>query len=377
MKAAIPFFVLAALAGAWIAGNPHGLPYPDRPEETPALAEEPASPPHVPLPDEVRGVYWTAATAGSARADELLAYMKDTGLNAAVIDLKMDDGELAFMPDDPALAPYVQEKLGIADLDAVLAKLKDAGVYRIARIAVMRDGAFVSAHPELGMRWSGGGLWRDKIGSLWADPAAPEVAAYALALGKEAYARGFDEIQYDYVRFASDGAIRSIVYPVWDGKKTKIEVMREFFEAVGDPLRNAGIPVSFDMFGMTFENTHDFNIGQRLLDAYPHADFVSPMTYPSHYANGFQGYANPALFPYEVPKHSFDSGKAMLERELGIPQETSAPHIRPWLQDFDVGATYTAARIEAQIKAARDAGCSGWMLWNARNVYEPADYLRE
>ena len=157
----------------------------------------------------------------------------------------------------------------------------------------------------------------------------------------------------------------------------KAEVMQEFFKAVGGGMKDAGIPVSFDLFGMTFESTSDFNIGQRLLDAYPNADFISPMTYPSHYAPGFDGFRNPALFPYEVPKHSFDSGKAMLEKELGIPQAESAPHIRPWIQDFDIGAVYTAARIEAQLKAARDAGASGFIIWNARNVYEPADYLKK
>lgn len=332
---------------------------------------------HLPIPEEVRGIYWTAQTAGTKRADELLAYMKETGLNAAVIDLKMDNGELAFMPLNASLAPYAMEEPAVADLEALLGKLKEAGIYRIARIAVMRDSAYALAHPEAALRYPGGAFWRDNTGAAWADPADSGVALYAIALGREAYARGFDELQYDYARFASDGALSAIRYPAYDpAKETKIEAMQRFFKAVGGGMREAGIPVSFDLFGMTFESTDDYDIGQRLVDAYPYADYVSPMTYPSHYAAGFQGYKNPALFPYEVPKHSFDSGKAMLEKESGIPQDESAPHIRPWIQDFDIGATYTAERIEAQIRAARDAGASGFMIWNARNVYEPAQYVR-
>lgn len=338
-----------------------------------AVREETA---HVPLPDEVRGIYWTASTAGGKRADELLAYMKETGLNAAVIDLKMDDGELAFAPLDGSLAPFAMERPAIADLEALLARLKDAGIYRIARIAVMRDGAYAATRPGSALRTPRGLPWRDNTGMAWLDPADPGVAAYALALGREAYARGFDEAQYDYVRFPSDGAISSARYPLYDGKRPKEEVMREWFDGLGAALEAEGIPVSFDLFGMTFESADDFNIGQRLVDAYPHADFLSPMTYPSHYASGFQGYENPALYPYEVVSHSLESGKAMLEA-LGIPREESARKFRPWIQDFDIGATYTAARVEAQVKAARDAGASGWMLWNARNVYEPARYLPE
>lgn len=331
---------------------------------------------HLPLPYEVRGLYWTAATAGGKRGDELLAYMAARGLNAAVIDLKMDNGQIAFVPLDPSLAPYAMERPAVADLEALLAKLKDAGIYRIARVAVMRDSAYAAAHPDKAFRHAGGSLWRDNTGAAWVDPADPGVAAYAMALGKEAYARGFDEIQFDYVRFASDGALSAIRYPVYDGVRTKAEVMQAFFTTVGGGMREAGIPVSFDLFGMTFETSDDFNIGQRLVDAFAYGDFVSPMTYPSHYAPGFQGYKNPALYPYEVPKHSFDNGRSMLEA-LGVSGEEYGRKLRPWIQDFDIGATYTAARIEAQIKAARDAGASGWMLWNARNVYEPARYLPE
>ncbi|MBI5369747.1 hypothetical protein HZA85_00945 [Candidatus Uhrbacteria bacterium] len=329
---------------------------------------------HIALPSEVRGFYWTATTAGSARAQELLAYLKEYGLNTVVIDLKMDDGELAFAPQDDFLKLYGQPRPAIADLDALTTMLADEGVYRIARIAVMRDGAFARVHPELAMRTAGGELWKDKIGSLWLDPTALQVADYAIALGREAYARGFDEVQFDYVRFASDGAVNRIVYPVYDGKTSMTQIMQTFFARVGGAMQADQIPVSFDLFGMTFWSYRDFNIGQRLVDALPYADWVSPMVYPSHYPDGFEGFANPAEAPYEIVRRSLDEGTRLTHGFWSGSDEQLRAKWRPWLQDFDIGAVYTSDKIEAQIKAARDAGASGWILWNARNVYEPAQY---
>lgn len=329
---------------------------------------------HVPLPDEVRGIYWTASTALSSRADELLAYMLDTGLNTVVIDAKYDNGTLAFDIGSNTVLSY--EKIAFSDerLEILLTKLRDAGLYRIVRIAVMRDGAFAAVHPEVALRTSSGALWQDKIGSVWVDPAASIVADYALELGRALYAAGFDEIQYDYVRFASDGSVNSIVYPIYDGTESKIDVMQKFFKTVGSALQEEGIPVSFDVFGMTFWSLDDFNIGQRLVDALPYADWISPMVYPSHYPDGFKGYANPAEYPYEIVKRSLDEGLRLTHGVWAGSDAQLAARFRPWLQDFDIGSMYTADKIEAEIQAARDAGASGWILWNARNVYEQAHY---
>lgn len=329
---------------------------------------------HVALPSEVRGIYWTADSAGGKRGEELLAYMEARGLNTAVIDLKLDNGALAFIPKDERLKSYVAASPPINNLETLLQRLGERKIYRIARLAVMRDSTFAKLHPDHAMQTAGGGLWRDKTYAAWADPASPLVADYALTLAREAYAAGFDEIQFDYIRFASDGVLSSIRYSQYDEKTPKWEVMRSFFDKM-NVLREEGIPVSYDVFGMTFWSTQDFNIGQRLEDVLPNADFISPMVYPSHYPPNFEGLRDPALAPYEIVKKSLDKGAEILRTDRFIEETTSRPKFRPWLQDFDIGAVYTAARIEAQIKAARDAGASGWMLWNARNVYEPANYL--
>lgn len=347
---------------------------------TTTVVETAALPPlaaHVPMPDEVRGIYWTAWTAGSKRADVLMAYASSSHLNTIVIDLKLDGGELAFVPRDPALSGMVPKDPAIKDLDGLLARLKNQGIYRIARIAVMRDRAYGELHPEVALRNSSGGAWRDKTGMQWLDPAAPEVGDYALALAHEAYDRGFDEVQFDYVRFASDGALSAIRYPVYDGKQTKSEVMRQFFERVGGTLQSEKIPVSFDLFGLTCCAIDDLGIGQRLSDVIPFADYVSQMAYPSHYAHGFEGFTNPALYPYEVVKKTLDRNIAMLHASSTAAEIVAFRNkSRPWIQDFNIGATYDASKVQAQIKAARDAGASGWMIWNAANRYTQANYIR-
>lgn len=330
---------------------------------------------HVAVPDEVRGLYLTAYTAGSTRADELLAYSTARHLNTWVIDVKLDNGELAFAPNDEDLQKYAAADLAIKDLDGLLARLKDKNIYRIARIFVMRDGAYGKIHPSVSLRDVKGGIWHDKTGTPWLDPAAPEVADYAVAVAQEAYARGFDEIQFDYIRYPTDGNVSSIVYPVYDEKTPKAVIMKRFFDRVGDALKKDDIPVSYDLYGMTFWRTDDFGIGQRLASVYPTAIAVSPMVYPSHYPEGFQGFANPAEHPYEIVKLSLDKGIEILKIDYPqVDEQQARKKFRPWIQDFDIGATYDAPKIEAQIKAARDAGAGGWLLWNARNVYEPAKY---
>lgn len=331
---------------------------------------------HVPLPAQVRGFYWTAYTAGTEKGAALTEYALRYGLNTVVIDIKMDDGQLAFSPKDSDLMPYASKEPPIADLDALLKKLGDKGIYRIARIFVMRDETFGVMHPEAALRDGKGNVWRDKTGSAWVDPSSPRVADFAVAQAEEAYARGFDEVQFDYVRFPTDGKISNIRYPVYDGKKTKSEVMGEFFKRVSDPLREKGIPVSYDLFGMVYLRDDMAEIGQSLPIIFPLSDFISPMVYPSHYPDGFQGFANPADHPYEVVKYSLDEGVRILKNNSSSTLDTQVVRYksRPWIQDFDIGANYDSSKIEAQIKAAKDAGASGWLLWNARNVYTVSRY---
>jgi len=326
---------------------------------------------HVEVPDEVRSIYWTSSTAGG-NFDYYMNFFEESDINSVVVDLKTDFGWVAFTPNDEDLADYALDNPSINDLDSVLERLGEAGVYRIARIAVFRDGAAGSINPGSVLKTSWGSTWYDSIGSVWLDPASKDIWDYNVALAREAYERGFDEVQFDYVRFPSDGLISQIAYPVWDSSlESKADIMLRFFQYLDSELRSEGVPVSVDLFGITFYEKNDYNIGQRLVDAYPYVDYISPMVYPSHYPDGFEGYSNPASFPYEIIDITLERGLAQIVEEYGEEERTNFAHkFRPWLQDFDLGAVYDTNKIHSQINATRDNNCSGWMMWNARNVFE-------
>ncbi|MEK9152888.1 MAG: putative glycoside hydrolase [Patescibacteria group bacterium] len=355
--------------------------------EKAAVGPGPAAVPAVPhkkVPGFVRGLYVTSSTAGDARRFEDLVKMAErAGINTLVIDIKNDNGDIAFAPADPELKPYAAEKMPIADPDAFTRRLHDRGFYLIARQFVFQDPAYVARHPEQAVRRAGGALWRNNHGVPWIDAAARDAWQYNAAIAKDAHGSGFDEIQFDYVRFPSDGKISDMRFPFYDGKTPKAEIMGNFFAYLDDELRvKNGIAISVDLFGLVmWQHEHDLGIGQRLSDAVPHFDYVSPMVYPSHYPPGFDGYANPALFPYEIVYKNLVRGRSVFEAaaatrvsdRVAAGEKDPAPppvaSVRPWIQDFTLGAVYTPDMVRAQIKASIDGGASGWLLWNARNVY--------
>jgi hypothetical protein len=247
---------------------------------------------------------------------------------------------------------------------------------------------YVKRFPAEAVQKAGGGVWSDFKGVTWVDPASKAAWRYNADVAKEVYDRGFDEVQFDYIRFPSDGSMRSIAYAHYDRTTPKHEVIREFFAFMHRELeRKAKIPISYDLFGYTtWYVDFDLGIGQLMVDALPNATAVSPMVYPSHYGNGVLGFANPAEHPYEVVLDSLKkvnklytrrerecaevaSGVRSATSSLLLPCDGTLAQQRPWIQAFDIGATYTAERIDAQIKAVREQGGRGFLLWNARNVY--------
>ena len=198
---------------------------------------------------------------------------------------------------------------------------------------------------------------------------------YAVVLAREAYSIGFDEINFDYIRFPSDGDMADIYFPFseqfihQDTGWGKAGVLRGFFSYLKRELKKDSITISADLFGMTTTNKDDLNIGQVLEDALPNFDYIAPMVYPSHYPPTFIGFANPAEKPYEVVKYSMD--------EAVRRASTTPLKLRPWLQDFDLGAVYTPEMVRAQIQAVYDSGLTSWMLWDAANTYTQGALLPE
>ena len=192
-------------------------------------------------------------------------------------------------------------------------------------------------------------------------------------VAQEAVKRGFDEINLDYIRFPSDGAVSDTSYPYYrPSEESKAEAVRRYYAYIGERKEELGVPVSGDLFGMVLTETSDMNIGQILENGLEYFDYVAPMIYPSHYPDGFNGWKKPATVPYELAKYVLDAGVAR-----SVAASTTPEKIRPWLQDFDLGADYTAEMVRAQIKATYDAGLDSWMLWAPSNKYTRAALLEE
>jgi hypothetical protein len=339
-------------------------------------------------PFYARGIYissWTAAT--SNQLAKLVDFAKQNQINALVIDLKDSLGKITYDSQVPLVKELQTSEDRIKNFSSALDGLHQKGFYLIARLPVFEDKELANKKSEWAIRdRRTGRIWQDNKGLSWVDPSSTGVWDYNLDIAKEAFDLGFDEVNFDYVRFPSDGSISNLVYPVWDQKVDKSEIIRQFFAYQKDRLAQYGAR-SVDLFGMSlwFANeNNDMNIGQRLINALPYFDYVCPMVYPSHYPANFDGFANPANYPYEVIFNNFKKAQLFFAQQkqqqeqaqqqakasgqkIAPPVETA--RIRPWLQAFNLGATYNLNMIEKEIKATDDGGGFGWLLWNAANNY--------
>lgn len=352
---------------------------------------------HQKTPEPVKAIYMTACVAGSsARRAELTRLIQETELNSVVIDIKDYSGYLSFLPEDPALAPLAAPQCLASDMKEFLASLHKKNIYVIGRITVFQDPVLTKARPDLAVKKrSDGTTWKDYKGLSFTDPGSREVADYIIAIAQASYAIGFDELNFDYIRFPSDGPMNDIAFSWSEGRK-KSEVLEDFFIYLAAQLKPTAAMISVDLFGMTTTNYDDLNIGQVIEKAAPHFDFISPMVYPSHYPPHFLGMDNPNHYPYEVVKYSMSEavkrflatttkvalmGKEPLStttRPFLYPKESfPIQKLRPWLQDFDYGGNYDVKEVRAQIQAVYDSGLTSWMLWAPSNNYTRGALLSE
>ena len=281
-----------------------------------------------------------------------------------MIDVKDYTGHISFLVDDPELKKIGSGENRILDIKELLAKLHEKNVYVIGRISSFQDSYLITVHPEWAVKTKAGGVWADYKNVKWLDAGAQPVWDYLVRIGNQAYAYGFDELNFDYIRYPSDGNMDSVSYD-WSNGRTRSEVMKSFFLYLREQFAGISVPLSADLFGLTTSASGDLGIGQKLEDALPYFDYIYPMVYPSHFAHGFNGFAKPAEHPYEIIKYSMDHA---VTRALAA--SSTASKIRPWLQAFDLGATYTPAMVRAQMQATYDSGLTGWLLWNAGSVYK-------
>ncbi len=328
---------------------------------------------HVKTPKAVKAIYMTQCVVSTPSfRKSLVKLIEATELNSVVIDIKDFTGSIVFKSDNQLLKDNAGKGCRTSDIIEFIDKLHKKGIYVIGRITVFQDPYYTSIHPNLAVKMESATstVWKDYRGLSFIEPGAKDFWDYIVAIGKESYNVGFDELNFDYIRFPSDGNMRDIYYPfseeriVSDPDMGKAEVMREFFQYLHNNLKDTGVIMSADLFGMTTTNPDDLNIGQILEYAEPYFDYLSPMVYPSHYPKGFNGWENPNKHVYDVVNFSMSKGVDRLIAASSTPLK-----LRPWLQDFNYGGNYGAKEVRAQIQATYDAGLTSWMLWNPSNRY--------
>lgn len=313
---------------------------------------------------DVKGIYLTGYTAGNPRSlASLINLVKTTELNTMVINVKDDDGRVTYESSLPEVQQAHAATNQIPDIKGLLDELHADGIYVIARIVTFKDPPLANAHPEWSVQSKNGGLWRDYHGLAWVDPSNPNVWQYNIDLAKEVAQLGFDEIQFDYVRFPTDGPVALAVFPGMHGHD-KPYVISSFLQQVRRVLGPTGIPISADVFGLTTAAADDMRIGQHLEDVARYVDYISPMVYPSHYGPYNYGIPDPDAEPYQTVLHGVSDGIKRLR--------FFTCQVRPWLQDFSLRHTYGPDQVRAQIEASYQAGAQEWLLWNAANHYTEA-----
>ncbi len=325
---------------------------------------------HIETPDSVRAIYMSSWIASSKRLrSELVNFIDSSRLNAIVIDVKDYSGLISFDMNNNLVDSYKTDSKRISDIDEFIKDLHDRDIYIIARVTVFQDPLLAKKKPEFAFkRIDNGNVWKDKKGLAFIDPQKRDAWEYFAVIAEESYKQGFDEINFDYIRYPSDGNISNIDYQL--GEKTKIEAMKEFYIFLDERLRSQNIPISADLFGHTASDNEVVGIGQNLTDALPYFDAVAPMVYPSHYHRNYLGFTNAAAHPYEVVYNEMS-----LAREKSHSLDLPSSSLRTWIQDFDLGATYGVKEVQDQIKASYQADVDSYMVWDPKNKYtKPAYY---
>jgi len=330
---------------------------------------EPPPPEHIKTPSAVRAIYMSSWVAGTPTIREkVLDFVNSSEANSVIIDIKDYTGKIAFAVDDPVLNKYESVEKRIRDIRELIDYLHGQHIYIIGRVAVFQDPHMAKKLPALAVQNKNGGIWRDRKGLAFIDPGAKEYWDYTVRVARVSEKVGFDEINFDYIRYPSDGQLALATYP-HTGARLKPDVMEEFFKYLRSELSTLGVPISADIFGLATSADDDLGIGQVLERIVPHFDYISPMTYPSHYDPGFEGIKNPVAHPYEVMSLSVTRA---IERMRAIGQDPKK--LRPWIQDFDLGANYGVVEVKAQKKAIYDSGLDSWMAWDPSNKYTQEAY---
>ena len=320
----------------------------------------------------VKGIYVTGPVAGSERMPGLIELLDKTELNAMVIDIKNDGGEITFkMPEDMQPAVMGNCVRYIRDMEALMAELKSHEIYTIARIVCFKDPLLAESCPELALKDTDGKVITDSNDLAWVNPCSKEVWDYIAGIAVYCADLGFDEIQFDYVRFPVGSGTENADYGVEVTEENKHDFISGFLKVVAEQLHEKEVPITADLFGTVIGNPTDVGkVGQDYVELASTVDALCPMIYPSHYGPGVFGLDVPDAKPYDTVRAALN----LSAQELSSLSDDERAVVRPWLQDFTATwvkghISYGLEEVNSQIQAVYDAGYDEWILWNAKNNY--------
>jgi len=326
----------------------------------------------------VKGIYVTGPVAGSERMNDLITLVDATDLNTMVIDVKNDDGEITWKMDTDSVIEMGNGVAYIRDIGALMETLKEHDIYTIARIVCFKDPMFAQNHTGCALRKPDGGFVTDAYGLKWVNPYEEEVWAYLTEIAQAALDVGFDEVQFDYVRFPIGSDADAADYKVDMTVYTKEQAISGFLSYASERIHEKGGVVTADVFGTVIDSPTDIErVGQNYAELGKRVDVLSPMVYPSHYGPGVFGFDVPDAHPYDTVYQAL----VLSQKVLGQDAEEECAKVRPWLQAFTATwvnghISYEGKQIQEQIQAVYDAGYEEWILWNATCRY-PMDFSLE
>ena len=326
-------------------------------------------------PVKVKGIYVSAYVAGTGdMMDQIIQEIDRTELNSVVIDVKDDQGRITFAMDSPMVNEIGACQVFIKDMPALIARLKEHGIYPIARVVAFRDPYLAEQKPEWSLHLADGTIYRDNKGLAWVNPYKKEVWDYLVEVAKKAGEIGFQEIQFDYIRFAVDRTMKDVVFDDADTQgRDKTQAITEFISYAHEALAREGLFVSADVFGTIMRSGEDAAaVGQEYRDMAEQLDYICPMIYPSHYGPGNFGIEYPDAQPYDTILNALKGSKELLAAsgDGDVPRAV----VRPWLQDFTASylehyIEYGDQQVREQIQAVYDGGYDQWILWDAGVSY--------
>lgn len=332
------------------------------------------------VPAQVKGIYVTANAASSIKMEKLMQIADSTEINAMIIDVKDDYGKITYQMDSATAKEIGAVTNEISDMELLVKTLKDKGVYLIARIVAFKDPYLAEHKQELAIKNKDGSLYRDNKGECWVNPYKKEVWDYLAEVSSQAAAIGFDEVQFDYIRFSTGDGLSNIDFGIDAKTKTKEDIIIEFTKFIYEKLKPLGVFVSADVYGTIISSEIDAGlVGQNYVEMSKYLDYICPMIYPSHFGEGNYGVEYPDLEPFKIIRKVMTASKSELDQ---IPEGEHRAIVRPWLQDFTATwikhhMVYSGAELREQIGGVYGAGYKEWLVWNASCNYSEDGLMEE